>query len=107
MWIPGNRGRSLPANGASAEIEWMPDGSRLIAAATNTPESDENTERVYAIALADGKLTELAAPKGPFGRMRVSPDGKWIAFVGSRVDGPSPHDLFVMPADGGDAEKSH
>jgi dipeptidyl aminopeptidase/acylaminoacyl peptidase len=83
------------------EIEWMPDGSRLIAAATNAPESDENTERVYAIALADGKLTELAAPKGPFGRMRVSPDGKWIAFVGSRVDGPSPHDLFVMPADGG------
>jgi dipeptidyl aminopeptidase/acylaminoacyl peptidase len=83
------------------EIEWMPDGSRLIAAATNTPESDENTERVYALALADGKMTELAAPKGPFGRMRVSPDGKWIAFVGSRVDGPSPHDLFVMPAEGG------
>ena len=46
------------------EIEWMPDGSRLIAAATNTPESDENTERVYAIALADGKLTELGSAEG-------------------------------------------
>jgi dipeptidyl aminopeptidase/acylaminoacyl peptidase len=84
-----------------SEIEWMPDGSRLIAAATNTPESDEYTSRVYAIAVADGKMTELAAPKGPFGRMRVSPDGKSIAFVGSRVDGPSPHDLFVMSSEGG------
>lgn len=84
-----------------AEIEWVPDGSRLIAAATNTPESDENTERIYSLAIGDGKMTELAAPKGPFGRLRVSPDGKWIAFVGSRLDGPSPHDLFVMQVEGG------
>lgn len=83
------------------EIEWVPDGSRLIAAATNTPESDENTERIYSMAIANGAMTELAAPKGPFGRLRVSHDGQWITFVGSRVDGPSPHDLCIIPATGG------
>src|SRR5262249_39338836 len=83
------------------EIEGVPDGSKLIAAATNTPESDENTDRIYSMAVGDGKMTELAAPKGPFGRIRISPDGAWITFVGSRVDGPSPHDLYMMPMAGG------
>jgi dipeptidyl aminopeptidase/acylaminoacyl peptidase len=84
-----------------SEIEWTPDGTRLIAAATDTPASDEHTERIYSIAAADGKMTELAAPKGPFGRIKVSPGGGLIAFVGSRVDGPSPHDLFTLPFTGG------
>jgi dipeptidyl aminopeptidase/acylaminoacyl peptidase len=30
----------------------------------------------------------------------VSPDGKWLAYVGSRADGPTPHDLIVQPVDG-------
>ena len=87
-----------------SDAEWMPDGSRLIVEATKTPESDANTNRIYSLSVADGALTELAAPKGPFGQLRVSPDGKTLAFIGSRVDGPSPHDLFVMPIGGGDAK---
>ena len=87
-----------------SDAEWMPDGSRLIVEATKTPESDANTNRIYSLSVADGALTELAAPKGPFGQLRVSPDGKTLAFIGSRVDGPSPHDLFVMPVAGGDAK---
>ena len=78
------------------DAEWMPDGSRLIVEATKTPESDENTNKIYSLSVTDGSLTELAAPKGPFGQLKVSPDGKTLAFIGSRVDGPSPHDLFVI-----------
>jgi dipeptidyl aminopeptidase/acylaminoacyl peptidase len=86
-----------------SEAVWLPDGSSLIVSATQTPESDANTNRIYSVGASDGKLSEIAAPRGPFGQLRVSQDGKTIAYIGSRVDGPSPHDLFVLPASGGSA----
>ncbi len=46
-------------------------------------------------------MAELFAPRGPFGHLRVSKDGKWLAYVGSRVDGPQPHDLYLLPIVGG------
>ena len=30
----------------------------------------------------------------------MSPDGRTIAYVGARVDGPEPHDLYLQPVDG-------
>jgi dipeptidyl aminopeptidase/acylaminoacyl peptidase len=42
-------------------------------------------------------MKELVKPLGPFGEMRVSPDGKTISYVGSREDGPEPHDLMLLP----------
>jgi dipeptidyl aminopeptidase/acylaminoacyl peptidase len=86
-----------------SEAVWLPDGSALIASATQTPESDANTNRIYSVSAADGKLTEISAPRGPFGQLRISQDGKTIAYIGSRVDGPSPHDLFVLSIAGGPA----
>jgi dipeptidyl aminopeptidase/acylaminoacyl peptidase len=83
------------------EIEWLPSGDRLILSATDHPESDEDTQKIFSVAVADGKMTEILAPRGPFGDMRVSPDGKWLSFVGTRVDGPEPHDLYVLPVGGG------
>jgi dipeptidyl aminopeptidase/acylaminoacyl peptidase len=82
------------------ESQWLPDGSGLIVSATDRPESDEETNRIYSISAGDGKMAELAAPRGPFGRLRVSPDGRSVAYVGSRVDGPQPHDLFVLTLPG-------
>jgi len=78
----------------------------MIVDATKTPESDENTNRIYSLSVADGNLTELAAPKGPFGQLKVSPDGKTLAFIGSRVDGPSPHDLFELALPEGGTPKN-
>ena len=83
------------------EAEWLPGGTTMLAVATDRPESDLETDRIYSLNLADGKMTELAAPRGPFGRVRVSPDGKSAVYVAAQVDGPSPHDLFVLSlADG-------
>jgi dipeptidyl aminopeptidase/acylaminoacyl peptidase len=85
------------------EAEWAPQGDRLIVSATDHPESDDNTERVFSVDAASGNLMLLYAPKGPFGGIRVSRDGKQIAYVGSRVDGPEPCDIYVRslsaPAD--------
>ncbi len=81
--------------------EWMPDGKNLAVSATDRPDSEEETSRIFSVNAADGKLIELNAPRGPYGRFRISPDGKTIAYVGSRVDGPVPHDLFVSAVSGG------
>ena len=82
-------------------VEWLPSGDRLIVSATDHPESDEDTNRIFSVGAIDGKMTLLFAPRGPFGDLHVSKDGKWLAFMGARVDGPLPHDLFVLPTAGG------
>jgi dipeptidyl aminopeptidase/acylaminoacyl peptidase len=83
------------------EVAWVPSGDRLIVSATDHPESDLDTNKIYSVAASDGKMTELFAPRGPFGDLKVSKDGKWISFVGCRVDGPEPHDIYILPVDGG------
>src|SRR4029077_7835525 len=49
------------------------------------------------VSVADGAMKELVKPMGPFGEMRVAPDGKTISYVGPREDGPEPHDLMLLP----------
>lgn len=78
------------------EAEWLPNGTAMIVSATDHPESDAEINRIYSINLADGKLTEIAAPRGPFSRLRVSPDGKSVIYLAAAVDGPQPHDLFLL-----------
>ena len=83
---------------------WHPAGTGLMLTATDHPESDQNTERLFFLRLWDSAkgdrkevntMTELLAPRGPFGNLRVSPDGQRMAFVGCREDGPTPHDLIL------------
>jgi dipeptidyl aminopeptidase/acylaminoacyl peptidase len=85
------------------EIQWLPAGDRLLVAATDHPESDQNTYRVFAISLSDGQMKEIAAPRGPFGSLRVFPDGKTFSYLAARVDGPTPHDLYIKSMDGSPA----
>jgi dipeptidyl aminopeptidase/acylaminoacyl peptidase len=85
-------------------IEWMPDGARLAAVATDKPASDSWTERLYVIDAVSGRFSEVGEQRGPVGEIAVSPDGRTIAYVGARVDGPEPHDLFLQPVDGGPAQ---
>jgi dipeptidyl aminopeptidase/acylaminoacyl peptidase len=86
-----------------SECVWSPDGKTLYAVATDRPHADQWADRIVAISAGDGALREILAPRGPFGELRVSPDGASLSFVGARVDGPEPHDLFVIPARGGTA----
>lgn len=86
------------------EVAWLSSGDRLIVSATDHPESDLETNRIFSVGTSDGKMTETYAPRGSFGDLRISKDGKWISFVGCRVDGPEPHDLYVLPAGGGTAK---
>jgi dipeptidyl aminopeptidase/acylaminoacyl peptidase len=85
------------------EARWTPQGDQLIVAATDHPEIDQDTNRIFSIAAADGQMKQIAAPRGPFGQLNVSPDGKAVAYLAARVDGPTPHDLYLQPLAGGPA----
>ncbi len=86
------------------DLQWRAHGDELVVVATDHPESDQETNRIFAVNIADGKMRLLAAPRGPFDKLRVSPDGSQIGYVGSRVDGPAPHDLYVLPWLGGEPQ---
>src|SRR2546426_1481178 len=83
-----------------SEAQWSPQGDRLVVSATDHPESDQNTHRIFSIMVADGQMKEIASPRGGFGAIRLSPDGKNLTYLAARVDGPSPHDLYLQPIDG-------
>ena len=99
LWVvdvaSGESKRLIGAPWKFSECEWTPAGDRVIVVATDRPESDRLTERIFSVPIATPAMTEVLAPVGPFGDIRVSPDGASLAYVASRVDGPSPHDLFV------------
>jgi dipeptidyl aminopeptidase/acylaminoacyl peptidase len=87
-----------------SEFLWTPDGKELIVVATDNPQQELLSEKIYRVSAADGAMTLLASPAGPFGQLKVSPDGTALAYVGSRGGGPQPHDLFVQPLAGGSAQ---
>ncbi|MFB3905188.1 MAG: prolyl oligopeptidase family serine peptidase [Acidobacteriota bacterium] len=82
---------------------WHPAGDRLLISATEDPRTEVFTSRLHWLRLSDGKTEEFAAPRGSFGQMRFSPDGKTLAFLGAREDGPETDDLFVQALAGGPA----
>ena len=86
------------------EAVWHPSGTGLMLSATDQPGSDQNTERLFFFRLWDtanperkevDSMTQVLAPRGPFGNIRIAPDGQRMAFVGCREDGPSPHDIIL------------
>jgi dipeptidyl aminopeptidase/acylaminoacyl peptidase len=88
-----------------SEVIWHPSSTSLLLNATDHPESDQNTERIFSFRFGDAivgdrkaadSMTQLLAPRGPFGSIRISADGQRMAFVGCREDGPQPHDLMVI-----------
>ncbi|MBZ5701233.1 MAG: S9 family peptidase [Acidobacteriia bacterium] len=91
------------ANWQVSEVVWHPAGDALLIAATDHPESDQETQRILAVSATDGTMKQIAAPRGPFGNLRVSPNGGILGYIGCREDGPAPHDLLLQPLAGGAA----
>jgi dipeptidyl aminopeptidase/acylaminoacyl peptidase len=104
LWLLGvesGEARAItPANWEVKELDWMPNGENIVVTATDRPESDQETDRIFNVHVPDGTMKLLSAPRGPFGRIRVSPDGRTIGYISAREDSPSPHDLMLLPAGG-------
>jgi dipeptidyl aminopeptidase/acylaminoacyl peptidase len=67
-----------PTKWEIGSLQWTPAGDQLVVSATDHPESDQQTSRIFALSPADGSMRELAAPRGFFGDIHVAPDGKTI-----------------------------
>lgn len=86
------------------DFTWMPSSDKLIVVATNNPQPELETNRVYSVPADSGEMCEIAAPVIPFGGLKISPDGKYIAFKGTHTTAPQAHDLFIIPSQGGKAK---
>jgi acylaminoacyl-peptidase len=84
---------------------WAPDGRHLLISANRRPDWDLeplDTE-VYEVAVADGAIRALTDRRGPDDAVAVSPDGRWIAYLGfdDRYQGYQVTRLYVAGRDGG------
>ncbi len=77
--------------GLAGRISWTPDGRHIVMSMQRhgprqgPPDPRTVVEAdVYEFALVDGAVRRLTEFGGPVCRATVSPDGRWIAFVGYR-----------------------
>jgi len=82
---------------------WTPDGKQMIISATDHPQPELFTDMIYFVDVQRGDMKKIIQPEGPFGDLKVSPEGTVLSFTGSRNDGPTAHDLFLLSLSGGEA----
>jgi dipeptidyl aminopeptidase/acylaminoacyl peptidase len=82
---------------------WRPDGTALLVSATDDFSVELLTDRLFSISRDGQEMTELARPDGPVSKLSVSPDNRFLAYIGSTEGGPVPHGLYLQPLEGGDA----
>ncbi len=84
-----------------------PNGSRVAyAVATIDRESNEYRSAIW-VAPLDGleEPSRFTAGEKRDGAPRWSPDGRWLAFVSNRGDEKAQAQIYVIPAQGGEARK--
>jgi dipeptidyl aminopeptidase/acylaminoacyl peptidase len=80
---------------------WRPDGTGLVIAATDNFLAELLSDRFFTINSDGRAMVELAQPGGPVGKFSVSPDNRYLLYIGSTDGGPIPHGLYLQPLDGG------
>jgi len=85
--------------------EWSADGKRIYFSAVRKPGIDyrDGDSEIYSVDLKTLKIKVLTDRNGPDRGSRVSPDGKWIAYMGYDEKKYTSHlsNLYLMDADGG------
>ncbi|MCG8604600.1 S9 family peptidase, partial [bacterium] len=85
---------------------WTPGSKSLLFSANRNPdwEYEFRNSEIYSVSLADGTIHALTTRKGPDHSPVVSPDGKWIAFLGyhDKIQTYQVTQLQVMKSDGSD-----
>jgi acylaminoacyl-peptidase len=88
-------------------LSFTPDGSAIVFSANRQQdwELDPRESEIYSIALDSGELRQLTDRDGPDGQPVVSPNGRYIAYVGfdEQRSGYENSLLYVMDRDGGNS----
>ncbi len=87
-------------------LSWSPD-DRFIYFSGNRSEDweyDFRNSEVYRLEVSSGEISALTDRKGPDSSPMISPDGKWIAYLGyeDKVQAHQTTRLHLMSADGSD-----
>lgn len=89
---------------------WFP-GSDKIAFASNTqrdPDRDALKDDIFVVSAGGGKPRKLNKPDGPAELLSVSPDGKYVAFIGHDEPddawGVANYNIWRVPVGRGEAE---
>lgn len=107
---------TIPANGGAAHqvtsgdfhhrgsLSWSQDGTHIYFSGNRNEdwEYDFRNSEVYSVSTIDGSFKALTNRKGPDSRPTVSPNGKYIAYVGfeDKVQAHQVRKLHIMNVDG-------
>ncbi|MEI6485538.1 MAG: S9 family peptidase [Sphingomonadales bacterium] len=93
----------LPPAGPPSQLNWTPDGTKLIFVQADTPATgDADSGRLVTLDVASGTVQPLLATGTRQDIPQLSPDGRSIAYVAPR-DGQPAHQrrVFIAPVGGG------
>ncbi len=86
-------------------VHLAPDGKQAVFALSTLDEKGEKTlSHIWRLDVETGEVRQLTFANERAMMPRWSPDGRWIAFLSNREDEKEMH-LYVMPADGGEAQR--
>lgn len=83
--------------------EWLGNGTLLVSGnMAEDRDMDPIESEIYTVSLSDLSMTPLTTRDGPDGSPNVSPDGKWIAYLGydDRLRAYQQTELYITEADG-------
>ena len=90
-------------------LSFTPDNKRIVFSANRGAdwERDPQESEVFTVDIATGKLTQLTKRDGPDNSPVVSPDGRYIAYLGfdDRLQGYQVTHLYVMDSDGANSRE--
>lgn len=83
---------------------WTPDSKYLLVTANRRPdyEYEQFDTEIYELSIADGTMKALTNRRGPDHSPAISPDGKYIAYLGydDKYQGYQVTELYIMNRDG-------
>jgi dipeptidyl aminopeptidase/acylaminoacyl peptidase len=87
-------------------IDWTPDGKEIIFDGLTEEDAAAGSQyrrsHIYQIEVDTRKIRRITTSKGPWSDPHVSPDGRWVAFVGFRWTPQTYHtsDIYIVGLDG-------
>lgn len=88
---------------AKSGLDWTKDGAAILASDRSGPASSYS---IFRIKLKGGQKEQLTNPSPDIAGdsdPKLSPDGKWLAFV--RSENASAQDVYLMPISGGEPRR--
>jgi dipeptidyl aminopeptidase/acylaminoacyl peptidase len=107
LWIPDDGVRQLEVPGSVFDLEWSPDGTRLVLTIAPRPLVDDSYmfKRLHVLDVRTGAVRQLVDNPGKLGAFAWSPDGNRLAYA-SAVDARDPHAGMLFLADAASGEVS-